>query len=137
MTNPTKLFPLIVTNKLAETRAYYVDTLGCEVVGEMDCYLQVRFGAEPGGPELSFMTPQGGPSGGSPLPAFGGAGLIVSIPTENADERHRALEKKIDVVAPPADKPWGWRSFNAADPNGVILDFFHVLDQAAVADATG
>ncbi|MBV1861204.1 MAG: VOC family protein [Nannocystaceae bacterium] len=137
MANPTKLFPLIVTDKLDETRAYYIEELGCELVNEMPGYVQVRFGTNEGDPELSFMVPADSPSFGGMPPVFGG-GLIVSIPTENADAKYAALKKrKFDFTSEPSDKPWGWRSFAAQDPNGVVLDFFHVLDQASGADATG
>jgi len=137
MTNPTKLFPLIVTNKLDETRAYYLEQLGCELVMEAPGYVQFRFGDDKAGPELAFMQPTDAPVFGGPLPEFGGGGLIVSIPTETADGKYAALKKKkVELASEPADKPWGWRSFAARDPNGLILDFFHVLDQAAVADAT-
>ncbi|KIG15672.1 Glyoxalase/bleomycin resistance protein/dioxygenase [Enhygromyxa salina] len=135
--NPTKLFPLVVTEALAETKAYYVEKLGCEVVADMDNYLQVRFGADASAPELAFMSPQQGPMGGLSKP-FGGDGLIVSVPTESADAKFRAVKQaKATIAAEPSDKPWGWRSFMVTDPSGVTLDFFHVIEQAAAADATG
>ena len=138
MANPNKLFPLIVTDKLDETRDYYLDKLGCKAVLDMDGYLQVRFGDDEGGPELSFMQPCAVPEGAEPLPTFQGNGVIVSVPTEDADRRYAQLKKmRITLANEPENKPWGWRSFHAPDPNGVVLDFFHVLDQAAVADATG
>jgi hypothetical protein len=46
-------------------------------------------------------------------------------------------KKGADVRVGVLDKPWGWRSFVVRDPNGVLLDFFHVLDKSAVVDATG
>jgi len=138
MANPNKLFPLIVTDKLAETRSYYLDKLGCQAVLDMEGYLQVRFGAGDDGPELSFMQPCAVPEGAESQPTFGGQGLIVSVPTKDADQRHAELRrKKVTLANEPENKPWGWRSFHAPDPNGVVLDFFHVLEQAAVADATG
>ncbi len=137
MANPNKLFPLIVTDKLSETRAYYVDQLGCELVSDMPTYISVRFGGGDSGPELAFMTKDGFPGPSDAMKNYAG-GLIVSIPTENADAKHAALaKKKLPLASEPSDRPWGWRSFGAVDPNGVMLDFFHVLDQAARTDATG
>ena len=138
MANPNRLFPLIMTNKLDETREYYLDKLGCQAVYDMDNYLQVRFGSDDDGPELAFMNPCAMPGGETSFPIFDGRGVIISIPTEDADRRHAELqEKKVALGGEPENKPWGWRSFHAPDPNGVLLDFFHVLEQAAVADATG
>lgn len=132
--NPTKLFPLIVTDKLSETRAYYVDKLGAELSFGGEQYMQVRFGGEDG-PELCFMTPDAAPALGE-LPKFGGAGLVVSIPTPSADATHdRVKALGASVAAPPSDKPWGWRSFAAVDPNGVVLDFFHVIEGQTSATA--
>lgn len=135
--NANKLLPLIVTDKLAETKAYYTDKAGFTVTIDMDGYLQVRHGDDDDGPELCFMRPcDESPIG--PTRAFEGTGLIVSIPTPDADRKHVELQRRgADIVAEPTDKPWGWRSFMARDPNGVRLDFFHVRAQSAIADATG
>lgn len=134
--NPNKLFPLVITDKLAETKAYYTDKAGFTVTIDMDNYLQVQHGGKDG-PELCFMRPcSEGPI--APTHAFEGRGLIVSIPTANADAKHEQLvERGAEIDHAPSDKPWGWRSFMARDPNGVRLDFFHVQAQSAVADATG
>lgn len=131
--NPNKLFPLIVTNKLSETRSYYLDKAEFELVIDKPQYLQVRYGAE-GGPELCFMTSDALPSGDD-MPLFDGRGLFISIPTESADRKHADLAGRgAEIMSAPEDKPWGWRSFLAVDPNGVLLDFFHVkADSAANA----
>jgi uncharacterized glyoxalase superfamily protein PhnB len=132
--NPTKLFPLVVTDKLSETRAYYTETLGAELSYGGETYMQFRFGGEDG-PELCFMTPDAAPALGR-IPKFGGAGLVVSIPTENADATHdRVKSLGATIAAPPSDKPWGWRSFTAVDPSGVVLDFFHVIAKPQSATA--
>ena len=131
--NPNKLFPLIVTDDLDQSRTYYAEVLGFEVSMEMPGYVQFRVGADPAGPELAIMTPN--PDAGHT--AFGGHGLIVSIPTPNADETHTRYQAAgAHMLSQPSDKPWGWRSFALRDPNGVVLDFFHV-QRDGVADAPG
>jgi catechol 2,3-dioxygenase-like lactoylglutathione lyase family enzyme len=136
--NPNKLYPLILTDKLADTKAYYTEKLGAKVVIDQENYLQVRFGDGEDDPELAFMVPQTMDMLGGVLPRFSGQGLLVSIPTANADASHAAMKKKgADVRVGVLDKPWGWRSYVVRDPNGVLLDFFHALDKSAVADATG
>jgi len=131
MKNPNKLFPLFVSKDLGKTKAYYTEKLGFELVHDMEGYLQVRSGKDPEGPELAFMTAGPLPGGGDPGP-FGGRGVIVSVPTPDADATARALEAKgVSDVTPPVDRPWGWRSFMVTDPNGVMLDFFHVVGDSA------
>ena len=133
---PRKLFPLIVTDELAAVRAFYLDVLGWTPTYDLDTYLQVRFGEAEDGPELCFMAPGNIPGIGDPAPVFPGRGLMVSVPTADADDHHRLLsERGAPITSPPADKPWGWRSFLVRDPSGVVLDFFHALAQADAADA--
>jgi catechol 2,3-dioxygenase-like lactoylglutathione lyase family enzyme len=130
-----KLFPLIITDHLAETRRFYLEALGCRATFDLDHYLQVRFGEEADAPELAFMGPASAPALGPQKP-FAGDGLIVSVPVADAEARHRELAaKRVTIAAPPSDKPWGWRSFVAVDPNGVQLDFFNELADASAADA--
>ncbi|PRP90895.1 Glyoxalase-like domain protein [Enhygromyxa salina] len=128
--NPTKLFPMFITDKVAATRAFYVDKLGWTASYDTEAYLQVR-SAEREGPEIAFMAPDAGPS---PMPSFAGAGVVVSVPVDDADEHYAsARERGLAPVSKPEVKPWGWRSYALRDPNGVILDFFHVAAAPAVA----
>lgn len=123
--NPNKLYPMILTARLEETKRYYVEVLGARIVFDLPTYLHVAFG-EGDGPELAFMKPDAFPDGQA-RPAFEGRGVLVSIPTSNADEYAAAIHGRgAEILAPVTDKPWGWRSFFTSDPNGVVLDFFHV-----------
>ncbi|HEU5075500.1 MAG TPA: VOC family protein [Polyangiaceae bacterium] len=123
--NPSQLFPMFITPKLAETKAFYL-AAGFKVRFDLPQYLQVYYD---GGLDLCFMLPDA-PSNGKQYGAFGGQGVVVSIPTRNADEKAVELrERRLPIVSEVEDKPWGWRSFHAVDPNGVILDFFHVYKE--------
>lgn len=128
--NPEKLFPLFLTEKLEETKHYYTRKLGFRLSFDVPTYLQVACGEGPGAPELCFMRPDALPD--AKRPAFGGQGVIVSIPTPDADATYARLrEAGAELEQPPSDKPWGWRSFIARDPNGVLLDFFHVYKEVS------
>jgi catechol 2,3-dioxygenase-like lactoylglutathione lyase family enzyme len=123
--NPKMLFPMIVTDKLAETKEFYVGKAGFRVSFDMDCYLAVQYGEGENAPSLSFVS-QKGLQMYQEKP-FGGEGLIVSIPTEDADQKARQLKAVgIEPLIEPATRPWGWHSFLVRDPNGILLDFFHV-----------
>lgn len=129
------MVPLLITEALPATRAFYVDDLGCEVVIEQGEYLQIRFGDEPDTRELAFMAPDppGGPMAG--LPSYSG-GLVVSIAVDDADKFRELLGARGVAAPEPTDKPWGWRSFVLRDPNGVVLDFFHAIAEDAAQDAS-
>jgi catechol 2,3-dioxygenase-like lactoylglutathione lyase family enzyme len=137
-THTNKLYPLIVTADLAATRAFYADTLGCRVVISVPEYLQVAFGEGENAPELAFSTKGLGATFGFSVEVQSGSGLLISIPSDDVDVACAALrEKKVRIDSEPANRPWGWRSFVVTDPNGVRLDFFRQLPQAAALDATG
>ena len=127
--NPTQLFPLFVTPKLAETREFYL-IAGFKIRFDLPHYLQVYY---EGGLDLCFMSPDA-PGKGKEYPAFAGNGVLVSIPTHDADAKALELkERRLPIVNEIEDKPWGWRSFHVVDPNGVILDFFHVYKEIDAA----
>ena len=132
--NPNKLFPLIINDDLPALKAFYVDVLGAKLRFDLDTYLQVELSDDDDGPELAFMRADSFPPPAR-QPVFNGEGLIISIPTADADATcERCKAAGAQVLAPPADKPWGWRSFWVRDPSGVILDYFHVISEP-VADA--
>jgi uncharacterized glyoxalase superfamily protein PhnB len=123
--NPNKLYPMILTSRLEETKKFYSEVLGAKVIFDLPTYLQVGWGNEDG-PELAFMKPDAFPDGHA-RPAFDGRGVFMSIPTTSADDFSKEVQKRgAEILAPVSDKPWGWRSFLTQDPNGVVLDFFHV-----------
>jgi uncharacterized glyoxalase superfamily protein PhnB len=132
--NPNRLFPLFITDKLESTKRFYVDKLGFEVTFDLPNYLQVRSNKAADAPELCFMLPDAFPDGVK-RPMFKGDGAIVSIPVDNADAAYDRMKSKgANVTEAPTDKPWGWRSYFVSDPNGVVLDFFHVYKDISAAD---
>lgn len=134
--NGNSLIPLVLTDKLAETKAFYTDKLGFAATIDMDDYLQIRCGGE-GGPELAFYRGKE-LLGVGRAERFEGRGLVISIPTPDADAMYAAVTGRgVAPISTPSDKPWRWRSFSVSDPSGVVLDFFHVLTQSAALDATG
>jgi uncharacterized glyoxalase superfamily protein PhnB len=128
--NPSKLYPLIITDQLEQTKQFYSEKAGFRVVHDRPMYLQVAYGNGADSPELAFMRSDAFPDGKS-RPAFDGKGVMVSIPTPDADAKYAALaDAKVPLLSKPEDRPWGWRSFLAVDPNGLVLDFFHVYKEA-------
>jgi len=135
MKNPRKLFPLIVTKNLSETRKFYTEQAGFISQMDQDGYLQVRSRGGEDAPELCFIE-AGAMPGEAELSPFAGEGLIVSIPVTNADNMAASLEEKGEkLLTLPLNKPWGWRSFWVKDPNGITLDFFHVVKENPMLQA--
>jgi catechol 2,3-dioxygenase-like lactoylglutathione lyase family enzyme len=125
--NPNKLFPLLVTSRLAATKHFYLEKLGFTLTFDLPTYLQVR-SADEAGPELCFMSPDGFHDG-TTHPEFTGHGVYMSIPAPDVDAKYQQLvAKDLKPLNEPSDKPWGWRSFQLLDPNGLVLDFFHLIE---------
>lgn len=116
-----KLNAGIITEKLAESKAFYTETLGFGVTFENEFYLLLHTPGHTA--EISFLLPDH-PSQ-QPLfqPAFGGQGIYLTIEVEDVDELYEAVKAKgIPVAIDLRDEPWGDRHFAIVDPNGVGVD---------------
>ena len=126
-----KLNAGIITSKLAQTKTFYVDTLGFGISFENEFYLLLH---SPGREsEISFLLPNH-PSQ-QPLfqDPFPGIGMYLTIETDTVDELYTQLKSKgIKIEIDIRDEPWGDRHFAVRDPNGIGIDFvkYTPADQA-------
>ncbi len=126
------LYPVIVTDKLAEARDFYVQHLGFRVVFEADWYVQLHASRGDGTPpiELAFMVPHLENQPESLQAAFSGVGVILTIDVENVDAVHARLSAAgvlRDVVIGLRDEAWGQRHFLFRDPTGTLLDVVQLI----------
>ncbi|MBK8980100.1 MAG: VOC family protein [Planctomycetes bacterium] len=121
----TRISPIVTTDRMRETRAFWVERLGFAVSFDHQQYLGVRAGDD-GAPELGFMQTDAD----APEP-FGGAGVSVSIAVADADaECERLRRAGVTIHREPSDQPWGARSFMVVDPNGVTVFIAHRIEAA-------
>lgn len=116
-----KLNAGIITQKLAETKAFYLDHLGFGVTFENDFYLLLHTPGKQS--ELSFLLPHH-PSQ-QPLfqQPFQGQGMYLTIEVDAVDEWYKKLKDKgLDMKIDLRDEPWGDRHFAIEDPNGIGID---------------
>ena len=124
------MYPMVATDKLAETRAFYV-RLGFVVVCEGDCYLHLHAPKAPH-VQLGFVRP-----GLSDQPSvfkgsFGGGGVFYGLEVDDADAEYRRLTGLgLKVAFAPRDEAWGQRHFGVVDPNGIVVD---IIQPIAVAE---
>jgi len=107
-----RIVPDIKSERLDDSRAFYVDFLGLKV--GMDLGWIVTF-VSPSNPtaQISVMRDDN-PSTLMPN---------VSIEVADVDEVHAcAIERGLQIVYPLTDEPWGIRRFFVVDPNGVIVN---------------
>ncbi len=120
--NSTQIVPIFATNRMAATRHFWIDQLGCQLSFDHPAYLGVRTGAA-GAPELGFMLPDAD----APEP-FAGAGAWLQLRVADADAECARLRRAgLTIRDQLADMPWGSRRFTVVDPNGIVVSIHHPI----------
>ena len=112
----------ICTNKLEQSKEFYRDYLGFQLVFENDSYIEMLAeGSTTMG--VSFVTPE--LSGGE---KFTGEGIIQSFEVADVDAEFARLKAAgVRIQEELRDKPWGERSFVINDPNGVHVYIYKAI----------
>ena len=110
--------PCITTEKVEESRDFYVKHFGARVTFDCGWYVNMQIGKESS--ELQFMAPR---ELGSQ--ACNPAGLMYNFSVDDVDAEHARLTGAgLTSIMPLEDHPWGDRGFAILDPNGVMLYIF-------------
>jgi catechol 2,3-dioxygenase-like lactoylglutathione lyase family enzyme len=116
-----KLNAGILTEKLAETKAFYTGNLGFGVTFENEFYLLMHTPNHQA--ELSFLLPNHPTQQPFFHPPFKGQGMYLTIEVEDVDAMYHDLKRKgVDIKVELRDEPWGDRHFAIEDPNGIGID---------------
>jgi len=110
-----KLSVCVVTDRLQESRDFYVKHFGAEVTFDCGWYVHLRIGKKTS--ELQLMERrESGP------PACNPAGLMLNVQVADVDAEHARLTGAgLTPIMPIADHPWGDRGFALLDPSGITL----------------
>jgi catechol 2,3-dioxygenase-like lactoylglutathione lyase family enzyme len=124
--NLNSFYPVIATNRVGDTRDFYVDHFGFEVVFEADWYVSLQ---RKGGPayELAILD-----ASHSSLPAAHRNtvdGLLLNFEVDDVDAEYQRLvtEGGLEPVAPLRSEEFGQRHFILADPSGVLVDIITMI----------
>ncbi len=105
----------ISTDKLTESKEFYIRHFNFQLVYESDWYIELIAPGLPAG--ISFTKPQRDAG-----EFFHGSGIIISLEVDDVDAEYRRLKAAgVEPCEDLVDKPWGERSFVVNDPNGVHL----------------
>lgn len=119
--NITRIDATISTNKLSESRDFYIEHFGFELVYESDWYIELLSPSLAAG--ISFTLPQRDAG-----EFFNGKGLILSFEVEDVDKEYERLKQEgLSIRQELQNKPWGERSFVVDDPNGVHLYIYGLI----------
>jgi catechol 2,3-dioxygenase-like lactoylglutathione lyase family enzyme len=132
------LYPLVLSDRMAEARAFYEGLFGLRAVFDNGWF--VLFQAE-GNPlaQIAFIEPD---HGSIPIPfRRAAAGVLLTLEADDVDAAFlRARERGVAVLFEPRDEEWGQRHFMLVDPHGLLVDVvaeIAVADTGPTAEATG
>jgi catechol 2,3-dioxygenase-like lactoylglutathione lyase family enzyme len=116
-----KLNAGIITEKLAESKAFYTEKLGFGVTFENEFYLLMHTPNRQA--ELSFLLPLHPTQQPFFQQPFSGKGIYLTIEVDNVDIIYNNLKNQgIEIKVELRDEPWGDRHFAIEDPNGIGID---------------
>ncbi len=116
-----KLNAGIITEKLAETKAFYTKNLNFGVTFENDFYLLLHTPNQQA--ELSFLLPNHPTQEPIFHAAYSGKGMYLTIEVEDVDAVYQDLAaRNVKIIFEIKDEVWGDRHFAIEDPNGIGID---------------
>ncbi|NEE03744.1 VOC family protein [Phytoactinopolyspora halotolerans] len=117
----SSFYPVISTDKVAESRHFYVEHFGFAVVFEADWYVSLRRDGDPSY-ELAILD------AGHPTIPDGyrnvARGVLLNFEVDDVDAEYRRLVDGAGLVPvlPLRSEDFGQRHFIVADPSGVLVD---------------
>ncbi len=107
-----RVVPDITTQRLEESREFYVGLLGFEVAMDMDWVVTLVSPVNPTA-QVILMTRD------APAPVQ----PQMSIEVADVDAVHReAVARGDEIIYPLTDEPWGVRRFFVREPTGVVIN---------------
>ncbi len=116
----TQYYPVLMTSKVADTAAFYVEHFRFRPQFESDWYVHLQ-SSEDESVNLAVLQ------GDHPtIPAGCGGqvtGLLLNFEVEDVDREYAALQARgLPIITPLRDEAFGQRHFITRDPNGVLID---------------
>lgn len=125
-------YPVIQTAKLEESRDFYVQHFGFEVVFQSDWYVSLK---RPGDPayELALLEPNHPTVPASHRQAVRGLILNFEVTDVDAEYERLVIKARLPVLKALTSESFGQRHFITADPSGVLID---IITEIPVTDET-
>ena len=122
----SSLYPVICTDKLAETKAFYLDNFPFETTFETNWYVSLRLSGERPF-ELALLDARHKTLPEGFRKPFSG-GLLVNFELDDVDRVYRAFRAAdLPVHLGLRDEAFGQRHFITSDPNGVLIDVIKTI----------
>ena len=125
----TQFYPVIMTDDVATTAAFYRDHFRFRAAFESDWYVHLQ-SAEDKAVNLAVLD-----GGHETIPASGRgrvSGLLINFEVEDVDTEYaRAEAAGLPIMLALRDEPFGQRHFITRDPNGVLIDVIKPIPPSA------
>ncbi len=126
---PTQFYPVLQTNDVAGTAAYYETHFGFSQAFTSDWYIHLQSDADP---SVNLAVLDGRhetiPDVGRGLTT----NMLLNFEVEDAAaEYERLTQLGLEVVKPLIDEDFGQRHFILRDPNGVLIDVITPIPPSA------
>jgi catechol 2,3-dioxygenase-like lactoylglutathione lyase family enzyme len=116
----TRILTNICSDRLAESRDFYVALLGFEINYDSDWYVQLRC---PSNPELEFGIISHSSDLVPPQYRAAPTGMYVTFVVGDVDASYaKAVAMGLHIVQEPKNEFYGQRRFLTVDPNGCLID---------------
>ncbi len=125
----TSYYPVIMTEQVAETAAFYIEHFGFQENFASDWYVHLQ-SVEDSGINLAILDGRH-----ETIPAKGRgqvAGLLLNFEVEDVDTLHDRLQAAgLPILLAIRDEDFGQRHFITSDPNGVLIDIIKPIPPSA------
>ncbi|CAH0121727.1 MULTISPECIES: VOC family protein [unclassified Paenibacillus] len=120
-------YPVILTEKVALSAAFYKEHFGFEAVYEADWYVSMKLAQGEIPYELAILD-----ATHHTVPAAyrqKAQGLILNFEVEDVDAEYRRLivDRRLPLQLDLRDEEFGQRHFITSDPNGVLIDVIKII----------
>ena len=119
MINPKAYFPVLVTDSISESKEFFTELFGFELVFDAEWYIHL---VHESGAQLGFLVPNHPSQPAAVQKPFQGGGLIYSFEVDNVDEAYERIKDSVETILEPRTEEWGQRHFLVSAPSGLIVD---------------
>jgi catechol 2,3-dioxygenase-like lactoylglutathione lyase family enzyme len=122
----TSFYPVLSSDDVAATKAFYTTYLGFSVTFEADWYVSLRQSVEPFYELAIIARDHETMPEGYRRPV---SGLILNFEVADVDAEYVRLVEQggLDALVPLRSEAFGQRHFIVTDPNGVMIDVIKVI----------
>lgn len=127
MMRVSSFYPVILTDQVSSTAAFYEDHFGFEKVFEADWYISLKMHGNDTPYELAVLD-----ASHSTIPdAYRTKvrGLILNFEVDDVDAEYERLIRgaKLPLELDIRSEDFGQRHFMTSDPNGILIDIITVI----------